>query len=87
MSRDEIPLKVVFWLAIIFLFLLPFKSKVLEGTISYNPQSVIRQLGYVEGEIMVTREMGSSNLQTVKASFVGDGKEKILINFETIFWP
>lgn len=36
---------------------------------------------------MVTKDMGSSNRLIVEAQFVGEGKEKVLINYETIFWP
>lgn len=38
-------LNILFWLAIILPTQLPFKS-ILEGTVSYNPQRVMRQMGY-----------------------------------------
>lgn len=54
MPRDDIPVKVHFWMAMISPVLLPFKSKIIEGIVSYSEQRVLRQLGYVEGVITIT---------------------------------
>lgn len=50
MPRNAIPLKVQFWLVIIAPTLMPFKSQIMEGTVSYNLQRVLRQLGYDQGD-------------------------------------
>lgn len=47
----------------------------------------MRQLGYDQSTIIVTREMGFSNLATVEAQFMGEGREQILSKFESMFWP
>lgn len=38
--------------------LLPFITKAKEGAVSYNPQRVMRQLGYDHLDVHVTGEMG-----------------------------
>lgn len=38
-----------------------------EDVISYNPQQVMRQLGYDQSIVQVAGEMGYSNLLTVAA--------------------
>lgn len=46
LSEDEVPLKIFTWLAIISPTQFHFKIETVEGVISYNPQWVMRQLGY-----------------------------------------
>lgn len=50
-------MKILFWLTMIPT-LLPFKFETSEGTVSYNTERVIRQLGYDQSVVIVTGDMG-----------------------------
>lgn len=52
--RNDIPMKVHFGFAIIAPTLLPFKSEITEGTVSYNLQRVSIQIEYDQGATMIT---------------------------------
>lgn len=45
----------------------------------------MRQLGYDRLVVMVTGEIGHSNLLTAEAHFVEEGKEQIVSNYESYF--
>lgn len=47
----------------------------------------MRPLGYAWGAKIITCEMRNSNILTVEAKFVGDGKEEILSNYKQYFGP
>lgn len=66
-GKGKYPPEGTFFVIILALALLPFKSKTMEGTISYNPQRVLRQLGYDQGAIMITTEMGNSNTSNAES--------------------
>lgn len=74
MPKDDILVKIHLFLAIVTPTLLPFMSEIIEVIVSYNPQRVLRQLGYDRGANIITGEMGNSN--TAKARFAGDVKRK-----------
>lgn len=82
MPRNDILVKIHLWLAMIAPAQLPFKSEIIDNTISYNPQRVLRQLGYDQKANMVTGEMGNSNILTAKSRFAGDVKEKNFNQFQ-----
>lgn len=50
-SFGEVPMKFLTWLAIISPTLLPFITESKTGTVSYNRQRVMRQLGYDQSAI------------------------------------
>lgn len=54
---------------------------------SYNPQRVIRQLGYDQSAIRITGEMGCSGSMTAEAQFIGQGRTHKVSKFKKIFWP
>lgn len=62
LSIDEAPMKVLTWLAIISPALIPLITETAKGVISYNIQHVMRQLSYDQLTVMVTDEIGYSNL-------------------------
>lgn len=67
--------------------LLPFITVSKMGSISYNPQQVMRQLGYDQSAIQITGGMGCSDFLTAESQFVGQDKEHIVSKFHTIYWP
>lgn len=73
------------WLAIITPTLLPFITAYKVRTVSYNPQWVMRQLGYDQSAIQLIREMGCSDSLTVESQFVGRSKAHIVSKFQKIF--
>lgn len=73
-STQRVSAELVTWMAIITPTLLPFVTESKAGAVSYNPQRVIRQLGYDQSAIQVSRETGCSNSSLVESQFVGDGK-------------
>lgn len=60
-------------LAIIAPTLLPFITKSKTGVVSYNPQRVMRQLGYDQSAIQITGERGYSSLMTTESQFTAMG--------------
>lgn len=46
----------------------------------------MRHIVYNQATVMATGEMVISNLLTVEAQFVREGKGKILINYDIVFW-
>lgn len=79
--EDEVPVKVLTWLEIISLH-----HRAQGGTISYKPQRVMRQIGFDQLSIKVTREMECSNILTVEAQFVREGREHIVTKFQSIYF-
>lgn len=75
--KDEVPMKFLTWLVIISSTLIPFITEISEGIISYNPERVMRQLGYDHLVGQVMGEMGYSSLLTAEAQFTGEVKEHI----------
>lgn len=71
LSKDEVGMKILIWLAIMSPTLIPLVTNTTDGVISYNPQRVMRQLGYDQLTVMVTGEMGYSNLLIGYAQFIG----------------
>lgn len=67
--------------------LLPFITESKTGAVSYNPQRVMRQLGYDQSAIQISGETGYSDSSLVESQFVGDGKTLIISKFKTVFWP
>lgn len=57
------------------------------GVISYNPQHVMRQLGYDQLTIQITGDMDSSDILTVESQFVGEGKEHIVMKSHSNYRP
>lgn len=55
------------WLAIIAPTLLPFITESKTGVVSYNPQRMMRQLGYYQSAIQITDEMGCSGSATTES--------------------
>lgn len=53
----------------------------MEGTLSCNPQTVLRQL-YDQGAIIIIGEMGNFNILTVEARLVGEGREQFWLTFK-----
>lgn len=53
-SFEKVSMTPLTWLAVIFPTLLPFITESKIGTISYNPQRVMRLLGYDQLVIQVT---------------------------------
>lgn len=86
MPQDEVPVKILTWWPRFLQPCFPFKSETSEGTVSYNPQPVMKQLGYDQSAITVTREMGGSNLLTTEAQFMEEGEEQTVLKYESIFW-
>lgn len=84
---NEVPVNVLTWLAFVSPTLLPFIIEDKEGTISYNLQCLIRQLGYGRLAIQVAGEMGCSNILTAEEQVFGKGMEHIVTKFQSIFWP
>lgn len=74
------------WLAIIVPTLLPFITESKVGVVSYNPQRVMRQLGYDQSAIQISGEMGCSSSTTAEAQFIGQGKTHVS-KFKKTFWP
>lgn len=74
------------WSAIITTTLFPLVTESKAGTISYNPQRMMQELGYDQSAIRLTGKMGCSDSTTVESQFVGDGKAHILSKSQTIFW-
>lgn len=66
---------------------LPFIIESKMRIISYNPQPMIRQLGYDQSANQITWEMGCLDTLTAKSQFVGKGGEHILAKFHSIYWP
>lgn len=75
------------WLAIIAPTLLPFVTESKARVVSYNPQRVMRQLGYDQSAIQLSGEMGCSGSATAEAQFTGQGKTHIISKFKRTFWP
>lgn len=75
------------WLAIIATTLLPFMTESKTGVVSYNPQMVMRQLGYEQSAIQISGEMGCSSSATKESQFIGQGKAHIASKFKKTFWP
>lgn len=75
------------WLAIITPTLLPLIIESKAGTANYNPQRVMRQLGYNQSVVQLSEEMGCSDSVTVESQFIGDGKAHMVSKFQKIFWP
>lgn len=71
------------WLTISSPTLLPFITKSKLGAISYNPQKVLRQLGYGQSATRLTTEMGISDSINTESQFIGQGKEYIISKFAT----
>lgn len=69
------------WLAIIAPSLLSFIKESKIGVVSYNPQRVMRQLGYDQFAIQPSKEMGCSDSATTESQFVGQGKAHIVSKF------
>lgn len=62
------------WLPIIFPTLLPSIIESKTGTVSYNPQRVMRQLGYDQSAIRITGEMGYSESMTVERNLLAKAR-------------
>lgn len=45
----------------------------------------MRQLGYDRSTVMVTTEMGHSNLLIVEDQFMEEGKEQLVLKYESVF--
>lgn len=84
-SAQRVSAELVRWMAIITPTLLPFVTKSKAGAVSYNPQRVMRQLGYDQSAIQVSGETGCSNSSLVESQFVGDGKGLIIQNLRLSF--
>lgn len=67
--------------------LLPFVTESKVGVVSYNPQRVMRQLGYDQSAIQLSGEMGCSSSATTEAQFIGQGKTRTISKFKRTFWP
>lgn len=61
-SFKEVWMDIWTWLAIISPTLLTVITKSKTGAVSYNPQRVVRQLGYDQSVIQITGEMGCPDL-------------------------
>lgn len=75
------------WLAIISPTLLPFMTESKTGIVSYNPQRVMRQLGYDQPAIQITGKMGCSGSTTAESQLIGQGRMHIVSMFKKTFWP
>lgn len=62
LSKDEIPIKVLTYLAIISPTLVVFITDTMEGVIKYNLHRDMRQLWYDQSAMQVKDEMGYTNL-------------------------
>lgn len=67
MPMEAIPVKASFWLGIVAPTLLSSNCKSKEGVVSYNPQRVMRQLGYDQRSVMFPSEMAYSSVLNSEA--------------------
>lgn len=58
---------------------------IIEGTVCYNPQRVLRQLGYDQGATVVTKKMGNLNILIAEARYVGEAGPKFENKFKYFF--
>lgn len=63
--------------------LLSFITESKMKVVSYNPQRVIKQLGYEQSTIY-KKKMGCSNTLTTESQLAGKGREHIVSNFHSI---
>lgn len=89
-SLVDVPARVIttelaIWLAIIAPMLLPFIIESKTGVVSYNPQRVMRQLGYDQSAIQIKGEMGYSDSITAESQFISQGRMHIVSKFQKIF--
>lgn len=87
LSAQMVSAELVSWMTMVTPTLLPFITESRTGTISYNPQRVMRQLGYDQSAIQISGATGYSDSSLVESQFVGDGKMLIISKFKTAFWP
>lgn len=80
-------LKALLYLAIAAPDLLPSKSESKKAVVSYNPQRVLRQLGYDKWTMMISWEMGNSSMLNVETRFIRDRSDQILANLKEMFLP
>lgn len=62
----------------------PIKSELGEDVAIYNLQGVMRQLGYDQGSVRVSRDTGTSNALVAEAR--REGKGQFLASFDKVFW-
>lgn len=79
-------MKILTWLAMISLTLLSSNPK-LQNVLSAATTTGHEAAGLRRSAVMVTREMGHSNLLIVEARFMEEGKEQLVFKSESIFWP
>lgn len=65
----------------------PFMTESKTGIVSYNPQRVMRQLGYDQSAIKIRGEMAYSSSATAESQFIGQGRTHIVSKFKKTFWP
>lgn len=66
--------------------LLLTKSECKESVASYNPQKVMRQLGYGQPARMSNGDTGYSSALKAEDLFIRQGKDQILASVEKYFW-
>lgn len=82
--RDNIPKEVCFLLAVVGPALLPaLETK--ESMTSYNPQQIMRQFGFHQGDVMMAGNKSLSSIKNSEAKLINQGRDKILSSFETFF--
>lgn len=86
-SAKRVSAELVSWMTMVAPTLLPFITESKTGAVSYNPQRVMRQLGYDQSAVQISGGTGYSDSSLVESQFVGDGKSLVISKFKTVFWP
>lgn len=81
-SRETYPPKAQTQLAIMAPSLLHNKMESMESIRDYNPQRVLRQLGYEQGTIGISGDATCSSALNTKNMSVGEGRHQILMEAE-----
>lgn len=73
--------------AIVVPGLLPFKLETSKCVALYSPQRVLRQMGYDQGAVSITKDSRSPSLRDMKARFIEKDQDMILEDHQRLLWP
>lgn len=84
--RSSLPEELTSFLALLTSITLPSRSESGEVLTTYSPQRLLCQFGYDQGAVLV---LGSSciGVWEVEARYVGAGRDALLGDFDSLFWP
>lgn len=67
--------------------MLPFKLESNQGAVLYNPQRVLRQLGYDQGAVTISTDNESHLVTDAEVQLLGDDNDKIFEVHHKLLWP